>query len=122
MKDVKVLIEERGFEKLRVLMEEWYLTECIVNNSSEVDAVNIINKPTVLERIKNLIYFCKNNIKEHEVDFLELSLKELGRKKDIGYSYILSENNQVSNVVEHKLSYEQMEQFQNRENEYALEM
>lgn len=114
MKSIKMLINEKGFEKLKVLMEEWYLTECIVNNSSEVDEVNIINKPTVLERLHDLIFYKKDNLKDYEIDFLQLSLKELKNKKEIPYCYILSENNKVFSVVENKLSYEKIIELQNQ--------
>lgn len=105
MKNVKMLINKIGFDKLKVLMEEWYLTECIINNSSEVDDVNIINKPTILESLHDLIYFRKDNLKEYDIDFLKLSLKELKNKKDIPYCYILSENNEVFSIVENNLSW-----------------
>ena len=113
MKSIKMLINEKGFEKLKVLMEEWYLTECIVNNSSEVDEINIINKPTVLERLHDLIFYKKDDLKDYEIDFLQLSLKELKNKKEIPYCYILSENNKVFSVVENKLSYEKIIELQN---------
>lgn len=120
MKNVKMLISQKGLEKLKVLMEEWYLTECIVNNSSEIDEVNIINKPTLLEILHDLIYFRKDNLKDYDIDFLELSLKELKNKKDIPYCYILSENNKVFSIVENKLSYEKINEIQN-ENSFELE-
>lgn len=120
MKNVKMLINSKGLEKLKVLMEEWYLTECIVNNSSEVDDVNIINKPTILEKLQDLIYFRKDNLKDYDIDFLQLSLQELKKKKDIPYCYILSENNKVFSIVENKLSCEQINEIQN-ENSLELE-
>lgn len=120
MKNIKMLISKNGLEKLKVLMEEWYLTECIVNNSSEVDDVNIINKPTILEKLHDLIYFRKDNLKEYDIDFLELSLKELKNKKDMPYCYILSEDNKVFSIVENKLSREKINEFQN-ENSFEME-
>lgn len=112
MKNIKLLITQRGLEKLKVLMEEWYLTECIVNNSSEVDAINIINKPTILKTLKDLVYFVKDNLKEYDIEFLQLSLKELKNNKQIPYCYILSDNNKVFSVVENNLSYEQINEQQ----------
>lgn len=120
MKNIKMLISEKGFKKLKVLMEEWYLTECIVNNSSEVDDVNIINKPTLLEKLHDLIFYKRDNLKDYEIDFLEMSLKELKNKKDIPYCYILSDNNKVFSIVENKLSLEEINEIQN-ENDFEIE-
>ena len=121
MKSIKLLINKIGFEKLKVLMEDWYLTECIVNNSSEVDDVNIINKPTLLERLHDLILYKKDNLKDYEVDFLELSLRELKENKNIPYCYILTNDNKIFSIVENKLSYERIEELQNENINMELE-
>ena len=120
MKNIKMLINAKGLEKLKVLMEEWYLTESIVNNSSEVDDVNIINKPTLLEKLQDLIYFRKDNLKDYDIDFLEMSFKELKNKKEIPYCYVLSENNKVFSIVENQIPCEKINEFQH-ENSFEME-
>ena len=54
-----------------------------------------------------------------DIRFLEMSLNEL-QNKDIPYSYILEENNQISSIVEHKVSVQEIDEIQ--KNEDSLEM
>ena len=116
--------EEKVIEVLKKILRAIHLNnyrdilDCV--DGSEVDDVNIINKPTLLEKLHDLIYFRKDNLKEYDIDFLELSLKELKNKKDIPYCYILSENNKVFSIVENELSCEKIIEFQN-ENSFEME-
>lgn len=119
MKSIKLLIKENGFELLKILMEEWYLTESIVNNSSEVDDINVIKHPDFQKRIHTFVYLFRSNLKDYDIRFLEMSLNEL-QNKDIPYSYILEENNQISSIVEHKVSVQEIDEIQ--KNEDSLEM
>lgn len=121
MKSIKLLIKENGFELLKILMEEWYLTEYIVNNSSEVDDINVIKHPDFLKRINKFIYLFRSNLKDYDIRFLEMSLKEL-QEKDIPYSYILEENNQIFSIVEHKVSSQEIDEIERNENSLEMEI
>lgn len=121
MKSIKILIKENGFELLKILMEEWYLTECIVNNSSETDAINITKHPDILKRINQYVYFFRNNLKNYDIRFLEMSLKEL-QEKNISYCYILEENNEISSILENKISVEKINEIHKLENDLEMEL
>lgn len=121
MKSIKLLISKNGFEILKILMEEWYLSECIANNSSEVDNMNIIKKPTMIQKVKELIYFFKNNLNSYDIKFLEMSLKELQERNDISYCYILEDDNKISMILENHISSEEFENLYNQENQFEME-
>lgn len=121
MKSIKLLISKNGFEILKILMEEWYLSECIANNSSEVDNMNIIKKPTMIQKVKELIYFFKNNLNSYDIKFLEMSLKELQERNDISYCYILEDDNKISMILENHISSEEFENLYNQENQFEIE-
>lgn len=121
MKSIKLLISKNGFEILKILMEEWYLSECIANNSSEVDDMNIIKKPTMIQKVKGLIYFFKNNLNSYDIKFLEMSLKELQERNDISYCYILEDDNKISMILENHISSEEFENLYNQENQFEME-
>lgn len=122
MKSIKLLISKNGFEILKILMEEWYLSECIVNNSSEVDDMNIIKKPTIIQKVKELIYFFKNNLNSYDIKFLEMSLKELQERNDISYCYILEDDNKISMILENHISSEEFENLYQQEKNIELEI
>lgn len=121
MKNIKLLISNKGFELLKIIMEEWYLSENIVNNSSEVDDINIIKKPTAIKKVKEFIYFIKNNLKDYDIRFLEMSLKELQTNKDISYCYILENNNKISTILENHISSKEIECLYKQENQFETE-
>ncbi len=121
MKSIKLLISKNGFEMLKILMEEWYLSECIANNSSEVDDMNIIKNPTIMQKVKGLIYFFKSNLKTYDIKFLEMSLKELQENKDISYCYILEDNNKISMILENDISSEEFKHIYEQENQFEME-
>lgn len=121
MKNIKLLINKNGFELLKILMEEWYLSECIANNSSEVDNINIIKNPTIIQKVKEFILFSKNNLKDYDIKFLELSLRELQEHNHIPYCYILEDNNKISMILENKISSEEIENFYKQENQFEME-
>lgn len=121
MKSIKLLISKNGFEILKILMEEWYLSECIANNCSEVDDMNIIKKPTMIQKVKGLIYFFKNNLESYDIKFLEMSLKELQERNDISYCYILEDNNKISMILENHISSEEFENLYQQENQFEME-
>lgn len=121
MKSIKLLISKNGFEILKILMEEWYLSECIANNTSEVDDMNIIKKPTMIQKVKGLIYFFKNNLNSYDIKFLEMSLKELQERNDISYCYILEDDNKISMILENHISSEEFEYLYNQENQFEME-
>lgn len=122
MKSIKLLISQNGFEILKILMEEWYLSECIANNSSEVDDMNIVKKPTAIKKVKEFIYFLKNNLESYDIKFLEMSLRELQERKDISYCYILEDNNKVSMILENNISSKEFEGIYKREKNIELEI
>lgn len=122
MKSIKLLISKNGFEILKILMEEWYLSECIANNSSEVDDMNIIKKPTMIQKVKELIYFFKNNLNNYDIKFLEMSLKELQERNDISYCYILEDDNKISMILENHISSEEFENLYQQEKNIELEI
>lgn len=122
MKSIKLLISKNGFEILKILMEEWYLSECIANNSSEVDDMNIIKKPTMIQKVKELIYFFKNNLNSYDIKFLEMSLKELQERNDISYCYILEDDNKISMILENHISSEEFENLYQQEKNIELEI
>ncbi len=121
MKSIKLLISNNGFELLKIIMEEWYLSENIVNNSSEVDDINIIKKPTAIKKVKELIYFIKSNLKDYDIRFLEMSLKELQTNKDISYCYILENDNKISTILENHISFKEIECLYKQENQFEME-
>lgn len=122
MKSIKLLISKNGFEILKILMEEWYLSECIANNCSEVDDMNIIKKPTMIQKVKGLIYFFKNNLESYDIKFLEMSLKELQERNDISYCYILEDNNKISMILENHISSEEFEKLFEIEKNIEIEI
>lgn len=122
MKSIKLLISKNGFEILKILMEEWYLSECIANNSSEVDDMNIIKNPTIIQKVKGIIYFFKSNLKTYDIKFLKMSLKELQEHKDIFYCYILEDNNKICMILENHISSEEFENLYQQEKNIELEI
>ena len=103
MKSIKLLINKNGFEILKILLEEFYLTESVANNMSDVDEVNIAKKPSIIKRVNELIYYVRNNLKDYDIKLFEITLKELQSKKNINFCYILEDDNNILTILENKI-------------------
>lgn len=121
MKSIKLLISEKGFELLKIRMEEWYTYEYIINNLSEIDNFNIINNPTIIEKTENnLIYFFKDDLKEYDVRFLEMSLKEL-KNNNILYCYIFEKDQNIITIFENHIEVSEITKFYDKEKDIEME-
>ena len=89
MKNVRLLITEKGLEVLNAFMEENYLGNYIVENESDLYYKNILNFPNILLKIKDdIVLVAKDNITQDDEYVWLQSLSDMKRKNATYYSLI----------------------------------
>ena len=89
MKCIRLIISKTGYKALKAFADDNYLYEYIVNNSSELDEINILNNPTLKKEIGDYIFFSKDNISyEDEIIWIQ-SIQDIKTKNASYYAVIL---------------------------------
>ena len=96
MKNVRLIITEKGFETLKAFAEENYLGNYIASNENDLYYKSILNFPDVFETIKNdIVLFSKDDISEDdELVWIE-TISDMKRKNATYYSFIFDTNTRV---------------------------
>ena len=96
MKNVRLIITQKGLETLKAFAEENYLGNYIASNENDLYYKSILNFPDVFETIKNdIVIFAKDNISEDdELVWIE-TMSDMKRKNAIYYSFIFDTNTRV---------------------------
>ena len=96
MKNVRLIITQKGLETLKAFAEENYLGNYIASNENDLYYKSILNFPDVFETIKNdIVIFAKDNISEDdELVWIE-TMSDMKRKNATYYSFILDTNTRV---------------------------
>lgn len=96
MKNVRVIITEKGFETLKAFAEENYLGNYIASNENDLYYKSILNFPDVFETIKNdIVLFSKDDISEDdELVWIE-TMSDMKKKNATYYSFIFDTNARV---------------------------
>lgn len=96
MKNVRLIITEKGFETLKAFAEENYLGNYIASNENDLYYKSILNFPDVFEIIKNdIVLFSKDDISEDdELVWIE-TISDMKRKNATYYSFIFDTNTRV---------------------------
>lgn len=89
MKNVRLLITEKGLEVLNAFMEENYLGNYIAENESDLYYKNILNFPNIFFKIKDdIVLFAKDNITQDDEYVWLQSLSDMRRKNATYYSLV----------------------------------
>lgn len=89
MKNVRLLITEKGLEVLNAFMEENYLGNYIAENESDLYYKNILNFPNMLLKIKDdIVLVAKDNITQDDEHVWLQSLSDMKRKNATYYSLV----------------------------------
>ena len=89
MRNVRLLITEKGLEVLNAFMEENYLGNYIAENESDLYYKNILNFPNILLKIKDdIVLVAKDNITQYDEYVWLQSLSDMKRKNATYYSLI----------------------------------
>ena len=96
MKNVRLIITEKGFETLKAFAEENYLGNYIASNENDLYYKSILNFPDVFETIKNdIVLFSKDDISEDdELVWIE-TMSDMKKKNATYYSFIFDTNIRV---------------------------
>ena len=96
MKNVRLIIKQKGLETLKAFAEENYLGNYIASNENDLFYKSILNFPDVFETIKNdIVIFAKDNISEDdELVWIE-TMSDMKRKNATYYSFIFDTNTRV---------------------------
>ena len=96
MKNVRLIITEKGFETLKAFAEEKYLGNYIASNENDLYYKSILNFPDILETIENdIVLFSKDDISEDdELVWIE-TMSDMKRKNATYYSFIFDTNTRV---------------------------
>lgn len=96
MKNVRLIITQKGLETLEAFAEENYLGNYIASNENDLYYKSILNFPDVFETIKNdIVIFAKDNISEDdELVWIE-TMSDMKRKNATYYSFIFDTNTRV---------------------------
>lgn len=96
MKNVRLIITQKGLETLKAFAEENYLGNYIASNENDLYYKSILNFPDVFETIKNdIVIFAKDNISEDdELVWIE-TMSDMKRKNATYYSFIFDTNTRV---------------------------
>lgn len=96
MKNVRLIITQKGLETLKAFAEENYLGNYIATNENDLYYKSILNFPDVFETIKNdIVIFAKDNISEDdELVWIE-TMSDMKRKNATYYSFIFDTNTRV---------------------------
>lgn len=96
MKNVRLIITEKGFETLKAFAEENYLGNYIASNENDLYYKSILNFPDVFETIKNdIVLFSKDDISEDdELVWIE-TMSDMKKKNATYYSFIFDTNTRV---------------------------
>jgi uncharacterized protein YrzB (UPF0473 family) len=96
MKNVRLIITEKGLETLKAFAEENYLGNYIASDENDLYYKNILNFPDVLEMIKNdIVLFAKNDISEDDELVWVETMSDMKRKNATYYSFIFDTNTKV---------------------------
>ncbi len=89
MKSLKLIISEKGLEKLRAFADESYLYRYIVNNYTELYEANIFNNPDLSKKLseENLL-FIKFNLTEDDELVVNDAMQDLRKSNATFYAYI----------------------------------
>lgn len=89
MRNVRLLITEKGLEVLKAFMEENYLGNYMADNEADLYYKNILNFPNVLLNIRDdIVLFAKDNITEDDELVWLQSLVDMKKKNATYYSII----------------------------------
>lgn len=96
MKNVRLIITEKGFETIKAFAEENYLGNYIASNENDLYYKSILNFPDVFESIKNdIVLFSKDDISEDdELVWIE-TMSDMKKKNATYYSFIFDTNTRV---------------------------
>lgn len=93
MKNVRIIITEKGLEVLKAFADESYLGNYIAVNENDLYYKNIFNFPDVITTLKeDIVLFAKDNISEEDEYVLVESISDMKRKNATYYSVILDLN------------------------------
>lgn len=96
MKNVRLIITEKGFETLKAFAEENYLGNYIANNDNDLYYKNVLNFPNVLETLKNdILIFAKDNISEDDELVWIQTMSDMNKKNATYYSFIIDTDTRV---------------------------
>lgn len=84
MKNVRLIITEKGYEILRAFADDNYLYSYIVSNPSELLKTNILNNPDIFKQFGEYILFSKDKVNVDDEMVLEDSIKDI-KNKNISY-------------------------------------
>lgn len=102
MKNIRVIIKAKNYEKLKVFSDDSYLYNYIVNNYTELYEDNIFRNPDFLQEFDEYIFYSKNNITEDD----EFVWKETNldlRKQKISFCTLIIDLEQNSYFVYNNL-------------------
>lgn len=90
MKNVRLLITEKGLEVLKAFAEENYLGNYIANNENEAYYKNILNYPDILLQVKDdIVLFSRDDISEDDEFIWTESMSDMKKKNATYYSFVL---------------------------------
>lgn len=89
MKNIRLIITQKGYDILKAFADETYLYSYIVNNSSELWNRNILNNPDSIKEFNDYIFMIKDNIDEDDELVITESIKDIKRKNISYYAVIL---------------------------------
>ena len=96
MKNVRIIITEKGLEVLKAFADESYLGNYIAVNENDLYYKNIFNFPDVIATLKeDIVLFAKDNISEEDEYVLVESISDMKRKNATYYSFIFDTNTRV---------------------------
>lgn len=96
MKNVRLLITEKGLETLKAFAEENYLGNYIASNENELYYKSILNFPDVLETMKNdIVLFAKEDISEDDELVWLQTMSDMKKKNATYYSFIFDTKTKV---------------------------
>lgn len=108
MKNIRLFINEKNYDKLQAFSDDSYLYNYIVNNYSELSEDNIFRNPDILRNIEKTIYFSKTGISEDDEFVWNETSKDLKDKQVSFYAVILDTNSGaffVYNNLKEKIPY-----------------
>ena len=96
MKNVRIIITEKGLEVLKAFADESYLGNYIAVNENDLYYKNIFNFPDLITTLKeDIVLFAKDNISEDDEYVLIESISDMKRKNATYYSFIFDTNTRV---------------------------
>ncbi|MDO5556679.1 MAG: hypothetical protein Q4G05_00315 [Clostridia bacterium] len=89
MKNLRLIITQKGYDILKAFADDNYLYSYVVNNSSELWQRNILNRPDNIKDFGEYIFVVKDRMNQDDERIIIESMDEIKRKNISYYAVIL---------------------------------